>query len=278
MSRSPGPFKRPSTYERGLSIGQQQRRKGQSYKRSTNNTDSDLIGEICEASIEVYNIPTKALLDTGLTVSTISHKFYNDNFSDIPIQKLDTLLNIECADGKNLPYEGFIETHITSRGLSPPSQQNCILLVIPDSSYSTSVPIILGTNIFSHFMKTCQQEHGTRFLQRANLHTPWYLAFRCITLREKMLMKNKFKLGVVLNAEYKNIIIQPNHEVVVSGYVDQDIPYKCTIAMMHPTDIAAIPEDIDIAPTQLDNRNKDTSPVDVHISNVTTRTVIIYPT
>ena len=127
-------------------------------------------------------------------------------------------------------------------------------------------------------MTTCQQEHGTRFLQRANLHTPWILAFRCITLREKMLMKNKFKLGVVLNAEYKNIIVQPNHEVVVSGYVDQDIPYKCTIAMMHPTDIAAIQEDIDIAPTLLDYRYKDTSPIDVHISNVTTRTVIIYPT
>ena len=92
-----------------------------------------------------------------------------------------------------------------------------------------------------------------------------------------MLVKNKLKLGVVRNAEHGTIIIQPNHEVVVSGYIDQDLPYKSTVAMMHPTNQPAIPEDIDIAPTLLDYRYKNTSPVDVHISNVTTRTVVIPP-
>ena len=88
-----------------------------------------------------------------------------------------------------------------------------------------------------------------------------------------MLAKNKSKLGVVRNAEHNNIIIQPNLEVV-SGYIDQDLLYKSTV---YPTNQAAIPEDIDIAPTLLDYSYKNTSPVDVHISNVTTKTVVIPP-
>ena len=47
--------------------------------------------------------------------------------------------------------------------------------------------------------------------------------------------------------------------------------------MMQTTDKATIPEDIDIAPRLIDYRYKTTSPVDVHISNVTTRTIVIPP-
>jgi hypothetical protein len=34
------------------------------------------------------------------------------NLSEIPLQIINTLLDIECAGGQQLPYEGYIETHL----------------------------------------------------------------------------------------------------------------------------------------------------------------------
>jgi hypothetical protein len=53
---------------------------------------------------------TKALIDTGSTVSTLSHTFYREHLSHLELKPLHSLLNIECADGKQLPCEGYIET------------------------------------------------------------------------------------------------------------------------------------------------------------------------
>ena len=58
-----------------------------------------MCGEPTEGNIAVNGIKTKTLLDTGSTVSTISKTFYEENFENIPIQKLETLLKNECADG-----------------------------------------------------------------------------------------------------------------------------------------------------------------------------------
>jgi hypothetical protein len=57
----------------------------------------------------LVTINTISLIDTGSSVSTVSHSFYIDNFSDLPIHPIKELLRIECADGQELPYEGFIE-------------------------------------------------------------------------------------------------------------------------------------------------------------------------
>lgn len=61
------------------------------------------MGECSEAEVLVNNIPVRCLLDTGSTVSTVSQKWYNTHLSDVPIKSLDTILEIECADGQNLP-------------------------------------------------------------------------------------------------------------------------------------------------------------------------------
>jgi hypothetical protein len=94
------------------------------------------------------------LIDTGSSVSTVSHSFYIDNFSDLPIHPIKELLRIECADGQELPYEGFIEVDLTilgSRGTHSKDSKlhNCLFLVVPDSNYNSAVPVLIGTNILS---------------------------------------------------------------------------------------------------------------------------------
>ena len=186
-----GPFKRPAAYERWPLVGQNHKKKGRMYNQRTSTIDNDLVGDSCEVTILINNIPANALLDTGSTVSTISREFYDEHFSSTPIQELKTLLQIECAVGENLPYDGYIEASIHMNGLPQHEAQNCLLLVVPNNNYNHSVPCLLGTNILNHFMNVCKADYGCKFLQNADLHTPWYLAFRSMTLHEKILKKRK---------------------------------------------------------------------------------------
>jgi len=64
-------------------------------------------------------------------------------------------------------------------------KHECLLLVVADKEYNNKVPILLGTNVISYFLNDCKEKAGEQFLQRANLHVPWFLAFRCLHIRKK---------------------------------------------------------------------------------------------
>ena len=134
-------------------------------------------------------------------MSVVSQSFYNDNLSQITIQPLTNILNIECADGNNLPYTGYIEVEIsTGEDLPKANSHTCLLLVTPDTKFSERTPVILGTNILNELLKECKSNFGEQFLQRAKMFTPWFLCFRTIVLREKELTKNKNRIGLIRSA------------------------------------------------------------------------------
>ena len=105
-----------------------------------------------ETKVTLQDINTKALIDTGSTVATLSHTFYREHLSHLELKPLHSLLNIECAEGKQLLYEGYIETDIYINDLD--ETHICVFLVIPDSPYHMEVPILLGTNILTSIMNT----------------------------------------------------------------------------------------------------------------------------
>ncbi|XP_062606710.1 uncharacterized protein LOC134268467 [Saccostrea cucullata] len=234
-----------------------------------------LCGEPTEATILVNGIETKALIDTGSTISTMSKKFYLDYFQHVPIEDIGALINIECADGKHLPYEGCIAVDLQIQDMDNPVPS--ILLIIPDSPYNLKVPVLLGTNILNTLMETFQRKHGDRYLDKSKLTTPWYLSFRSILLREKELRRNNFRLGLVRSAEKNTIRIQPNSRVIVRGYINKALPYQQTLAMLQPTIKSRIDNDIDIEPSLIEYKSAVLHPVDVYMSNITTRTVTILP-
>ena len=118
--------------------------------------DPKLVGDINETNIFVNSICTKALLDTGSCVSVVSQSFYNDNLSQITIQPLTHILNIECADGNNLPYTGYIEVEIsTGEDLPKANSHTCLLLATPDTKLSERTPVILCTNILNELLNEC---------------------------------------------------------------------------------------------------------------------------
>jgi hypothetical protein len=75
----------------------------------------------------------------------------------------------------------------------------------PDSNYNQHIPLLIGTNVLNTILQNVHQLNGDKYLQNADLTTPWYLTLRCITLQEKELKKNKNRLALVKNAEPNKI-------------------------------------------------------------------------
>jgi len=230
-------------------------------------------------SVRLEGIETNALIDTGSTVSTISHGFYKKHFDYCDITPLSSILSIECADGQMLPYEGYIELNLEIDGLPRSGNKlgDCVLLVVPDSNYNSTVPLLIGTNILVPLMEIIREDSGENFLQSADLHTPLYLAFRCILLRDKELERRKDRIAVIKSAEKGPVTIKPNSDVTVQGYLDKEVPYHPVCCMIHPTKGATIPDDVDITPALVPYKYGHHQKFCVQITNISTRTVTIQP-
>lgn len=165
------------------------------------------------------------------------------------IQPLKEFIYIECADGKTLPHLGYIEAELMiENGLQTSQTQTCLFLVAPDSRYSATTPVVLGTNILSELLQECKNNAGERFLQNAKLHVPWYFCFRTMVLREKNLSKCKNRLAVVRCAMTHKVTLAPNRSVSIMAYTDKGIDHPETTAMFQETEDAAIPAYIDVTP------------------------------
>ncbi|VDI50633.1 Hypothetical predicted protein, partial [Mytilus galloprovincialis] len=238
----------------------------------------NLVGSSNESEVTICGIKTQALLDTGSCVSTINEEFYNKHLSHLQLSPVEGILNVECADGNVLPYKGLIEADLTVKGIPLDHVQHCLFLVVPESRYSKTVPILLGTNILAEFMNTCKEKVGEKYLQDSALFTPWYLVFRCMTIREKTLKKKKDnRLAIVRCAEQQRILIRPNTSVSIKGYLNQETEYQPTGAVLEATQKSVLTDDLDIAPTVITYNFKDTGIIKVNVSNITTRTVSVPP-
>ena len=240
--------------------------------------DSKLIGNTNEASIKINNFETTALLDSGSCVSLISESFFKQHLQNTELQPLKNILQIECADGQSLPYIGYVEVELQIDDGLPNSKPNsCLFLVTPDTSYSAKTPAIIGTNILNELLTECKDNFGEQFLQKAKLHTPWYLSFRCLVVREKELKRNKNRLAVIRNASAEKIIVHPNESIHIRGYTDKEIDYHPTSAMIQETEDSSLPSDIDITPGMVHYVYGNNKEVIINISNLTTNSVTIAP-
>lgn len=232
-----------------------------------------MFGKPSEAEIIIHGRRVTALLDTGSTVSTISKSFYARELSQfIEMKSLDQIVEIECAGGTQLPYEGYIEADIKTPGDSNALTRN-IMLVVPDSQYSLHVPVLIGTNILSSMMEQLNKEHGERFLQTVALTNPWFTSFRCLTAREKELQKNDYRLAIVKTN--CRITLPPNTVTEVTGFYDREIPYQSTASLVQSTVLSPDYKDFDVEPILRPYHYKDNGPVIVKLSNTTTRTLTI---
>ena len=83
-----------------------------------------IVGLSSEAEIYVEDVPCQCLLDNGSQVTTISHSFYMEHLSDLPLESLNNLLDIKGGAEQSIPYLGYIDVSIRmpedSSGLARP--------------------------------------------------------------------------------------------------------------------------------------------------------------
>ena len=236
------------------------------------NTPTGLFGSPTETTVLLEGKEVPSLLDTGSTVSTLCESYYRKHLEQsIPLKEITSLLDIECAGGTQLPYSGYIESNISTPGVN--NYSTYVLLIIPDSNYNQQIPLLIGTNILDSMLCDLQNQHGERFLQNANLKTPWYLTFRCITLREKELSKNQNRLALVKSLEPHKITtsIPPNTTLKIQGNLDKELLYKETPSFLQSSPLASDNQDLDIEPQLYQYIYKNNGIIDVNGSNVTTK-------
>ena len=62
----------------------------------------------------------------------------------LPIQKLETLLDIEGSAGSEVPYLGYTELRLDIPEIAK-FDHDVLMMAYPDSKYSHRVPVVIGT-------------------------------------------------------------------------------------------------------------------------------------
>ena len=234
-----------------------------------------LIGDANEAEIKIDGRCCRTLLDTGSTVSTVCKTFYDRFLNSHRINPVQDLLELEGAGGHTLPYYGYIEVDFEIPGIS--GLQQVLLLVVPDTRYSESVPVLLGTNMLRPVMDAQIRQYGVRFLQKTNVRGPWQLTFRCMHLQDKQLDRRSGQLCLVRNAEGRPVVIPPNTAVTLLGEADNKLPYSRCLGMSQPCSDGMISKDIEVTPAVYTYDLKGEGIISVVLSNPTTQTFVIQP-
>ena len=222
--------------------------------------------------------PLHVLLDSSSCVSVISHSFYREHIPDVQLQTIDDLVNMESADGKHLPYLGYVEVELgIAEGLPIGNPVSSLFLVTQDTVFSERTSAIIGTNILKELLKDCKDKFGPQYSQRASLYTPWYLSFMCMAIRERKLNLSKGRLGVVKCALQQKVTLHPHDTRDIPGHTDKELDYPATAAMMQEADNSCLAEWLDVKPSVINYRFRKNGEVFVNLSNLTTQTVIIAP-
>ena len=143
--------------------------------------------------------------------------------------------------------------------------------------YNTNTPVILGTSILHELIQDCKHTHEERYLQTARIHTPWYIAFRAIKVREKALSRNKNRVAIVRSAEAGRIVLGPDESKNNCGYTDREIDHQATCAILQESHEPSLPSSVDITPAVIQYEYKKNKEVIVNVTNLTTNSVAITP-
>ena len=234
----------------------------------------ELVGNSNEALVKLGSRTDKALLDTGSTVSTVSEQFYKNFLQDHTLHSIGSILQIESAAGDDLPYLGYIEAHLEIPQMN--IQENThLFLVVPETKFSSRVPILLGTNVLKPMMDVLKNKYG-HYFKKSNLHPTWGLAFKCIAFQEKQISRTNGILGCIKFAGLKSIKIPSNCTVAIPGMIDGNLNHTSCSAILQPC--SQLPNYLEVTPTLVQYTNsKSSNNIPVTISNLALHPAIISP-
>ncbi|KAL1278521.1 hypothetical protein QQF64_025194 [Cirrhinus molitorella] len=124
-------------------------------------TVSELVGKKCLVNCYIQGQRTQVLWDTGSQVSAIDETWKADNLPDIWMRDIaeivdpDNPLQIEAANGTEIPYVGWVEVSVRLVGSS--AEFHVPMLVMKGNQQPRP---IIGFNVIEHVMTSSQTKEG----------------------------------------------------------------------------------------------------------------------
>lgn len=111
-----------------------------------------------------------AILDTGSQVTTISETFHSKYMSNLPVQPIHNLLEVEGAGGQGVPYLGYVEVHLTfpENVTGTEEQMSVLALIVPENQFNSKVPVLIGTNVLLELYQRGISYDKSKFLRRSD--------------------------------------------------------------------------------------------------------------
>ena len=149
-----------------------------------------LIGEPNETSVIVENQKVKGLIDSGTKISSILDKCIKE--LELEVQKSETLLDLEPTGGGQVPYDGYVAVRLQIPNV-PAFDLDVLMLVIPESEYSKTVPVTIGTIHIDEAINLITDEE----LKLANHKWQRGIIYRKYAVKSLQLKENKDVLDKV---------------------------------------------------------------------------------
>ena len=108
-----------------------------------------LVAWFNEAPIIVDGQKVTALTNLGTQISSASSGFCKQ--MTLKVHPLDRLLELESTGGSAIPYLGFVKVNLQIPYIKG-YNEDVLLLVIPTTTYSKKVPVMVGSKIIDRVM------------------------------------------------------------------------------------------------------------------------------
>ena len=173
-----------------------------------------LIGPTNETKIILQGVQMKALINTGANMSCVNK--WPVETLQLPVQSLQTILNMEGTGGVRVPYYGIVECQLGLPELTE-FQKDVLMLVIDDSPYGKRVPVQLGTLHIDMILKAAEQ-NPTVWLgdswERAKLTSSLKMGQACAEVQPDEVDLNQLT-GNIINMQ--KVTLQLFESRVISG-------------------------------------------------------------
>ena len=164
---------------------------------------------------------------------------------NLEVKKLETLLDLEPTGGGQVPYHGYVGVRLQIPNVQA-FDYDVLMLVIPESEYSKSVPVTIGTIHIDEIINLITDKE----LKLANRKWQRGIISRKVAVKSLQLKENKDVLDKVTGDVKltQNVQVPPMETILVSGITTVNSHTKRVNVFTEPRenlDEYTVPRDLD---------------------------------
>lgn len=213
-----------------------------------------------------------AILDTGSQVTTISETFHSKYMSNLPVQSIHNLLEVEGAGGQAVPYLGYVEVHLTfpENVTGTEEQMSVLALIVPENQFNSKVPVLIGTNVLLELYQRGVGYDKFKFLRRSD-------SFAVLLQHVARVCEREAKACLVKLHGEEPITIPARQKMCLFGDVRVGKANPNMTFVVEPPESSFLPGGLFIQCALININTRASNKIPVVLSNTTDHTVTLHP-